>query len=485
MHDTNSLDVQSLELFKGTADCLAVAPRATFQPKTGWSDSDCTTLYSRPIFPVACKSASTQRAILIRFLNFHCKGEVAPGFSAFDIVSAMIATMPGERAVKASETMYLDMEYSDDEPVFTLAPLPAIGEESLAGSSAAKPLDIVTSYSPLSKIDDDPEVTAGGLPGTGAYKVSPVERVIHSYSSSECDSFLKTATLTVENSPASDAPGQAMITLRRVCGYIALTMLRFLIKDRNQMALAFSKSQYKRNLLSLVYKTAVEGAYSPPCQLALTKAEDAFLRSHLGPRVLFAKVLLEWRRSTVTGDKWKSSIIAAACLTHTAYNGMHMLHMLNEVSTHFSIDWGIIGENLFFTNTAKSWRRITDFQKTYFKIKDLQYLYPWARVIDDAYFSEFAAKDNFVLSVILASILEQVSDNAGIWDAKWVQGRLAECEDLKYIGKAFCRKFSANLPDMKGNTASNKMLEEAKILRAQGAPSILKPVTRDLQDSEI
>lgn len=103
--------------------------------------------------------------------------------------------------------------------------------------------------------------------------------------------------------------------------------------------------------------------------------------------------------------------------------------------------------------------------------------YPWARVIDDGYLTEYSAKVNFHLCVIFAGILEIAQDNSGIWEANWVKTRLAEVEELKYISQAFCEKYSIKLQDLKATTKSKGILEQAQAIkiRVSGrsrAPSI-------------
>lgn len=93
------------------------------------------------------------------------------------------------------------------------------------------------------------------------------------------------------------------------------------------------------------------------------------------------------------------------------------------------------------------------FVKVYFSKESTQaqFLYLWVRIFD------------FLLSVILAGILNIATNNRRIWEAKWVEGRLAETHNLKYI--SFFKKNSTQLESTKGTEESSESFEIALALR--------------------
>ncbi|CAF4935732.1 unnamed protein product [Pieris macdunnoughi] len=375
-------------------------------------------------FPSSCLEAGTQRAILIRYINLYSTGEVASGYSAFDIIAAAIAIFPPEDCTRASSTIWEESDYGGADSLIETSPEFTVGEEGRQSPSTARVL-----------------------------KVS---------SKAPSQSFLDEMRRTLEATDATAAQGKGLIQVRRVLGYTALTMVRMLVKDVNQMASAFSKAQYRKNLIALL--SMKDPIYCPPCAKALEHAQDAFNKQLSRPILLFSKLVNLWTLLTQKQEKKMAAMLGASCLTHTSYNGMALIHLLIEVLHHFNVDWPSLCKQLFFDITRESWVKVAKFMKEFQKKGNVQYTQPWARVIDDGYLKDMSGAENFILCTIFAAALDETIDGSGgVWDSQWAKNRQAETEDIKKIGLALRQLYTKKLSDVRAITDdAQRVLDLAK-----------------------
>jgi hypothetical protein len=448
------------EIEKAFSETFPSIEKPTCPKKYGWNDTECERLSNQYKFPRECLEASTQRAVLIRYVNFYSAGEVAEGLTPFDIIAAMIAIFPPESCSSASQTIWPDHFFDVKDLICDIAPEYSIGEESAQGSSSkVHSLDLVSEPGPLAKLDTETGVTVSELPGSssGNQTTETTNPILYNYTSAISKSFLETIRKSLLATDATAAQGKATYTIRRVLGYTALTLVRSLVKEPLQMANAFSKAQYRKNLVALLSLSDV--IYCPPCSKALSGASDAFNKQLSKPVFLFSMIVQRWKLLSTGQDKKMAAMLGASCLTHTSYNGMALIHLLIEVIHHFNVDWSELCILLYMDITRESWRRIAQFMQVYQNKSGPLYTQPWARVIDDGYLKEYSGQDNFALCTILAaSIDDSVDGIGGVWDSQWAKTRQAEIQDLKKLGYALRSYYSKKLTEIKGLTEESKKL---------------------------
>lgn len=461
--------LRTMTLDREIADAIKQSQPTIQKPtcplKHGWSDKECEELSKKMVFPIECLQASTQRAIIIRYINFYSAGVTAPGMIPFDIISAMLAIFPSENCVSAKDTIWPESYFGSTNTLFDLIPQYSVGEESVqAGPSRDNELEIVMHPGQLTKLETDVGVTLGELPGgqNEAQSTETSNPLIYNYTSAISQSFLDTIRKTVGSTEATAAQGKAMIVIRRVLGYTALTLVRAIIKDPIQLANAFSKAQYRRNLIALL--SLAEVVFCPPCNKALTIAVDAFNKQLSKPVYLLSMIVNHWRELTNAKEKKMAAMLGASCLTHTSYNGMAMIHLLVEVLHHFNVEWSDLCMLLYMDVTKESWRRIAQFMKTYQHKDGPQFTQPWARVIDDGYLMDLSGQENFALCAILAASIDETVDGVGgVWDSFWASTRQAEISEMRKLGYALRSYFTKKLKDVKPLTEeSQKLLAHAQ-----------------------
>lgn len=304
-------------LNKQAAETLEKIGKPTFSEKTGWKDAYCQEISFKQQFPNEVKETSMQRAICIRYLNFYATGLVPEGYTAFDLIGAMISITPGLDSKGANDVIWGDAHFGGESILFRVTPQGTVGEMSVVEtrSATAQPLEIVDRFAALSPLEDPLQSAPSRIPGESAPAQPQVASLIHTYNNETSKSFLDSMKKTIEQTAATDAQGLGIISARRLLGFTALTFMRALVKDARQMAVAFAKEQYRKNIGSLL--RMVDITYSPPCEKAIVRACDAISNTSESPQILFAKIVISWSDMTKTTNSANASILTATVIPHT------------------------------------------------------------------------------------------------------------------------------------------------------------------------
>lgn len=155
-------------------------------------------------------------------------------------------------------------------------------------------------------------------------------------------------------------------------------------------------------------------------------------------RVMFAKlVILSLSQPERLNNYVQKNIIRFAVLSHTAYTGMGIIHLLQQLAAVNTYNFKIMFKFLYSKETAVSWNRVNDFFKKYLSEETKQYTCHWAGIIDSESFKHLSCVSNYELAVVTAVFIEKLTESTGVWKSAWVS-RGDTLEECKLLG---CRLF--------------------------------------------
>lgn len=223
----------------------------------------------------------------------------------------------------------------------------------------------------------------------------------------------------------TDGITPSLINLYRVLNFTALTMLRRVTKTSAQLTTAFMKTKYKENIYSLIPCSASKN-YAPPTRSCIEKTA-VITRNNKSVSTLIAKIVHLW--GTIRGEQPQvHAILGATLLTHTAWNGMGIIHTLFELCNYYSISWKSIMKETLVSTTALSWKVIFDFCYTHQRKTGESKTVPWARVIDDSFFMDLTISRHITLASLLIVPMENAQGGAGIMESKWAMDHASTIE---------------------------------------------------------
>lgn len=199
------------------------------------------------------------------------------------------------------------------------------------------------------------------------------------------------------------------IAIRRAAGFLAMTLLRFIIKSLNQMYSALSKTKFSETFKSMSQLKT----YCNPCHDALKllnrkiyveKSDKA--NAKFGK--MFTKIVSLYVELSTNHDS-ELHFLRAAILCHTEYFGMETMRFVDEAKALFRdskiADSYPVNELVSMTTfpcTIACWDVIKNFEKEYSdKPKSLY----WVRLIKLEYFQEIDAMNNFELCGMLSVLV--------------------------------------------------------------------------------
>lgn len=423
-----------------------------------WTRTSCEDHAAKFKFRTAILQFDEQRAIMIRFINFYVNGSVSEGHTTKAIVIDMASLLAEEDAKDAASLFWMKDWMAGEGEASELHGVPKTRTRGIIPNlnQAPNPLDLTKEVSPLTKIStpldgqDSSKPPAFSQAGGQPPQESPTS-LLKTYTSTDLTKFLRSCTQVLDSTPASSTPGKAFYQLRMLLNYLALTFLRFVTKDEHQMAQAFSKNLYQKNIANLIFQDD-NIFYSPPCRSALNKAAISLTKKNRDISSLMAKLVSSWVKSSEGSQEGISARLAAAVLTHTAYNGMGIIEMISQITDQYKVSWVEIARYTLNQRTFRSWELISHFFVEYIPISNPDQTYPWARVIHDGYFTEFRTVSHSTLASILAPSIAASQDDQGIYDANWAIKRKATVDDLRPIGEVLLRKLAGTADTQIGST---------------------------------
>ncbi|CAG4963723.1 unnamed protein product [Colias eurytheme] len=433
-------------------------PQTTTHTKTGWSKEKCQEMANSYKFPITLKDSTTQRTMIIQFMNFYFTGNIDNHYNLTDILLFVQCLIFKDGATTSEDLIWTNSDYIQDK-------------------SPASPVFSVVKSQAVIRPEEDIETLVKNV-GSLVNKGLESSWKFYKY----CNSVLR-------NSPSQNAPNQELLDLYRLFNFVALTMMRAATKTKAQMTREFLKSQYKSNVTAFVGPTLGK-LFCPPCSQAVIKTVSYLNKKNPRVACVFAKlVVLSYTQGAFIkslspgitdtienllcrgpigplGGQWVKSRLDASVLTHTSWHGLGILQMLFDVCDFFRITWVEVYNLTALTCTAETWRAISNYMKTYQVKGKEDPTVPWARVIDDAYLTEYNPQNHIVLASLLMRSLEyaQGDQGNGINNSVWAQKNHHIVE--KYSAGSEWLLSQLNDEDMVVEAGTSKTIELASILNA-------------------
>lgn len=225
----------------------------------------------------------------------------------------------------------------------------------------------------------------------------------------------------IQNINPTEAATEEETELIKLGSFLALTLMRFAIRKKEQVSHCFHKDKYKENLAHMKL-WSVEKPYSPPCERTLEICENGFKKRHRSTSNIFTIIVHEFVLTNNPNYHNSSAAIFLknAVLSDTSRNGLGMIQLLQDVCTLTSMSWKEIMEKTLWDVTETSWERISTFFQTQYSVDNPQHSSNWARIIDDRYFKDLTQKENILLATVFAAVVAEVH-GPGIWNAEWAK----------------------------------------------------------------
>lgn len=228
--------------------------------------------------------------------------------------------------------------------------------------------------------------------------------------------------------------------LMRFAAFLALTLCTVATKTKKQLETSFRSRQFRSNLSHLIGWN-MQRFFSIPCTKAMNKCVDE-LANEIHRRSLksiFAIVVREWRVRVHRDDEITSSLLFESLLDSTAGNGLQLLSLMTSVLYTMDITFdelmnALRTEVLAFGEHRASWTNLLEFKNKFLCKGNPQYGYPWARIIDHAYLTQYAAVNNVFFCGMFAAIIE-IYSGCGVWRARWAQIEPSFFSEPKIVGK--------------------------------------------------
>lgn len=259
------------------------------------------------------------------------------------------------------------------------------------------------------------------------------------------------------------------IAVLRTLNFLALTMLRSTVKNTAQMTTAFLKEQYKHNVNALV-PSLISAEYAPPTKRCVEKL--AFItKADPSIRSFVAKLVRLWINDSDTHAQM-AAMIGASVLTHTAWHGMGILHLLFEVCAHYSISWKLVMKESLITTTMTTWKEIYLFCKVYQQKGSPDPTVAWARIVDDSYCMGLAIGRHIPLASLFIVPIVNIQGDEGIYISKWAADHAHEVEYYHAASEWLHTKLSGTDHSVKAATQ-----EASHLASLINRPKTMQPLT--------
>ncbi|QMP82251.1 nucleocapsid protein [Lepidopteran rhabdo-related virus 34] len=406
-----------------------IADKITSKTKTGWSSELCKKLGDEFKVSKKLKEATGQRKVVENFLHYYIHGIVKDTHSERDIILSAASLIFSDNAKTSAELIWEDLDYIEDNlSSFSIEglQLPEKGNETnsdvieWADTNVALGLREEIGMTTLTFSGEGTSAEEGVKPRPEEDPITLADKVkdlLHGYTSGSLKIFKEKCLTILLSYPVSKGVTAQQLKLYRLVNFLALTMLRGVIKTDAQLMTGFMKNQYRNNLFNLIGGPAC-ACFSPPCKSAIEQIKMGVNKTDPVIKHFMARIVTIWNNPKIAETKIPA-ILAASVLTHTSWNGMGIIEMLNEITRFFNISWKKILEATYITQTEVTWKVIIQFFIDYQKEGSVDETVGWARVIDDSYFSGFGCERHHVLASLLARSVMAAQGSEGILESQW------------------------------------------------------------------
>lgn len=362
-----------------------------------WSDESLHESSARINFPVSCLSREIQRTGWVDFVNFWMQGSRCS--SASDVVFVAIATFPHLYSEDTEKTFW-PSDFYGPNPFFAVR--------------AGRDRD-----------PRNPNVDKTGL----VVEVSQNMRQLRSHAA---------ALLRV---PITERQTEEEWKFRKMCGFLALSLLRSFGTTQMKMERTFWKSSFKKLLQKQTNWNALV-PYVPPNENCLRSISRKFFRSGDRLQWMPRKIVAHWCSLRGSRTHVLRNLLSTAFLDEVAFKGMGLISLIHEIEQHTGKTCTDIMTLTNVSFTAASWLKVLDFMTAYHHNR-YEKGYPWAKIISVNYFSQLNCDVNPELAFILSSIIARMHQQTGVWNSTWMK-KFQFSDDLKAIGAAVYRELMDN-----------------------------------------
>lgn len=406
--DTRQLSEDLRKDKDGFKELLTELPKSTAPRIEGWSDELLLNLREQYRFSPDAINRASRKRVYIRFYDFYFHGLVDDKDNSVAIVAD---------AVAMSETL--------KGPIWFRAPTTGEFFHEL-NTSDRKGLSI-------QEVSPVPQVVFLSPTITSAQRQA-YQALLVPYEDRNAKEFKAIVTKILQDYESEKAASRMEKRLQRLTGFLALTLWRAAIKNKDQLGNAFLKNQYRINLSTLA-DWPNELAFSPPCEECISTCTGSLIKGTVGASAMFTILASEYvnSRKPEYPDQYVAGYLSASVLTHTARNGLGILQMMEQACLITRKKWTELYELSYLNLTATSWKTIKLFFDTYLRKDKIQFGFNWARIINDGYLRDYSPKEMLFLAGIFAGIIEQ-SQGPGIWEAEWAKLHVDYLKGMREYG---------------------------------------------------
>lgn len=491
-YDKNLLNDVGIEW--GEVDKTEDIPgRSTKPEKSGWNTQTCIDISYKYKLPSAIKEATKQQEIANRFVRFYASGNVPPTHTEHDVILAMASLIFKDKATTSVDLVWGEKDYSDDEKECAFSvigdTLPSTGflpdHENENSTSPAKAEDVFGLTGEVTDLDSDGMIKYESKEERekreklNQKSIRPEEHLdqlskmtapfLLEYAKGSLAKFVQACADVFARYGVTLGVNRIFIAVLRTLNFLALTMLRSTVKNTAQMTTAFLKEQYKHNVNALV-PSLISAEYAPPTKRCVEKL--AFItKADPSIRSFVAKLVRLWINDSDTHAQM-AAMIGASVLTHTAWHGMGILHLLFEVCAHYSISWKLVMKESLITTTMTTWKEIYLFCKVYQQKGSPDPTVAWARIVDDSYFMGLAIGRHIPLASLFIVPIVNIQGDEGIYISKWAADHAHEVEYYHAASEWLHTKLSGTDHSVKAATQ-----EASHLASLINRPKTMQPLT--------
>ncbi|KAK2583949.1 hypothetical protein KPH14_001208 [Odynerus spinipes] len=410
-----------VELSHGTH---GIPPKTTSVPLGWWGESCLDNLIGLKTLPTTWKNPATQKSMVHSFWYFVFSGTTSGSKPVHEIVAPMIFIARKKTDIADGigyEYIFPDAFWGDTHPIYPNASstthlssiIPELKGEGLEGVDFELPKTAVSR----------PEIL-------GQY-------IDTSFRESRNVKVLKEQIMTILHRWGNaEAISREVFELINFSSFIATTLFRGICKDEAQLARGFNKKQFMANVYSLT-GWSTGNAYAPPCKLCISKACVGLEKSQPYSPIILAMILKLWKllNDPHHSDKRHLAMINAALLTHVAFNGLRTVVAMYATCEILGLTWYALADWTFISSTAATWQELAKFQNKYNRLDGPVSTHPWSRLINDGYFSDFAARNHPILNAVFAGVINVAQTGGDVKEAAWYKARSQIVEPYFNRGK--------------------------------------------------
>lgn len=215
-------------------------------------------------------------------------------------------------------------------------------------------------------------------------------------------------------------------SILRVTGFLSLLLFRGISKDSTQLAREVNKKLTKDYIHKLTSWPLANG-YSPPCKTCVEYCALDLNKRNSHSNSMMALILSHWKDAPAEQIQTKT-LIQKVLLTHTAGNGLGLVTLMNEATDILGISIQKLMKYTLTEGSIESWQLLAEFICQFLHKQQPEKTYMWARLINDRYFKQFAARSHPYLAGMFAGVIDSQQTIGSIKQAAWFQSNKFQAE---------------------------------------------------------